>query len=174
MNYTVDGSEAVPILITHRVIKRQPKVNVTRKFVGLVEGFRTLAVKAIDLIQESFWKDHREIVDPGDCKIVHYAIDVEDDGTDPEQGNLVATKISGTARPGFGAQFEVVRIADSKPVTDGVIRVQNIEESESGQGKAKVVGERPKPRLRQNEAPKLPRPRMREQLPHNLEDFEGD
>lgn len=141
----MNSNEAVPIIITHRTVTRMPKVNVKKRFVGIKDGLLNLAIKAIELVQENFWVEESDVEDKGESRVVHYAIDVEDDSMEPEKALLIATKLHGNDRPGCGAHFEVVKVLDEKPIDDSVIRMDKNAKYSDRLGKAKLSPDRPKP-----------------------------
>lgn len=107
MNIFMRGDQAVPIIIAKRLVKRDPKISKTRKFVGIKQGLGTLVDKTIDVILECFWDVEQNIEDAGEFDMVHYAIDISDD---PGAGapELVVTKLVGKGRPGCGIYCEVI------------------------------------------------------------------
>ena len=107
MNIFLRGDRAVPIIIAKRLIRKEPKITKTRRFVGFRQGFGTLVYKAIEVLQECFWDEEQDVEDLGESEVVHYAIDVMDD---PGSGapELVVTKLHGKARPGCGVYCEVI------------------------------------------------------------------
>lgn len=150
---TIEGG--VPILITHHTVNRPPKVEISKKFVGWSAGFQRLAgnliLKAVELIDEAFWAEERNVIDKGDIKSVHYAIDIETDITDPDEVALVASKIDASAIPAAGSHFQVVKEAEAEET----LRVPD--EVLDSEGKnivtAKATAERPRPR--NTRAPRL-------------------
>lgn len=149
MDITMRGENAVPIVITHRTVKRAPQILRTKKFIGILEGLKTLVVKAIEVVEDSFWTEEREIKDMGESRVVHYALDIENDGTDSDSVHLVATRLDGNSRPACGAHFEVVRV-DEPEKPDDVIRLPSDSKATVLEGRrdepvsrAKLIGERP-------------------------------
>lgn len=102
------GDHAVPILIDHTTVYKEPKVTRKRRFVGLKTGLKALAAKAIDVVLESFWETEQEVLDKGESETTHYAIEISDP---PGQGapELVVTKLEGKGRPGCGLYFNIIR-----------------------------------------------------------------
>jgi len=107
MNIFLNGDHAVPMIIAKRFVKKEPKINKIRNFVGFKQGFGTLVYKTIELIQECFWNETQNVEDAGESEVIHYVIDVLDD---PGSGGpeLVVTKLHGKARPGCGIYCEVI------------------------------------------------------------------
>jgi hypothetical protein len=168
-----DGG-AVPIVITHRTVTKAPEIERKRRFVGFVEGLKSLAVKAIELIEETFWEEEREVKDLGASQVVHYAVDIfhETDGVNQFPAKLRVTQLPGTTRPACGAHFEVIKVAENNKVTpDEIIRVPDEVDEEGsieeplpppdGKPKAKLIGDRPTPN--QLRAPRLPINRNRQE-----------
>lgn len=155
------GENAVPIVITHRTVTKAPEIERKKKFVGFLEGFKTLIVKGIELIEESFWEEEREVKDLGESTVVHYAVDIfhETDGVNTFPANLRVTQLPGTTRPACGAHFEVIKVAEKNDVKpDEIIRIPTYDEDEDegsntaalpppdGLPRAKLVGDRPAPK----------------------------
>lgn len=133
MNVAMRGENAVPIVITHRTVTKAPEIERKRKFVGLFEGLKTLAVKAIELVEETFWEEEREVKDLGESKVVHYAIDIfhETDGVNDYPARLRVTQLPGNTRPACGAHFEVIKVnEEQKSKAQEVIRLP--EEDDEG------------------------------------------
>lgn len=164
MEIAINGDQAVPMVISHRTLTKPPEILQKRKFVGLVQGLKTLLVKGIELIEESFWEEERTVSDLGESKVVHYALDIyhETDGVNNYPASLRVTQLPGTSRPACGAHFEVIKVEETK-AEDKLIRPNEVirlpKESEpedeissptfDGTSRAKMVGERPtsRPRL---------------------------
>jgi hypothetical protein len=114
MNILMRGENAVPILIDHTTVYKEPKVNRTRRFVGLRAGLKILAAKAVDVVLESFWEVQQDVLDAGHQETTHYAIQVSDpDGAD--QPELVVSRLDGKGRPGCGLYFNVIRAEKEDP-----------------------------------------------------------
>lgn len=131
MNVAMRGENAVPIVITHRTVTKAPEIARSRRFVGLWEGMKTLAVKAIEIIEESFWEEEREVLDLGESRVTHYAIDIfhETDGVNDYPARLRVTQLPGNTRPACGAHFEVIKVAEEKKSNaQEVIQLPNEEE----------------------------------------------
>ena len=82
---TMEMSEsAVPICITETVVHAPQKIKRTRSFVGIRLGFTKLAYSignwALDRLEESFFEEKVEIVEPGSRTETHFAIVVGSDG----------------------------------------------------------------------------------------------
>lgn len=139
---TLKNTEGSPIIISHRTIERMPKIRKVRTFLGLREGLKNLLVKSLDSIIESFWTEERIEEDPGKSRVVHYAFDVEDDGTEPDRVYLTGIKTSGESRSGAGMHFEVCRVLEEQPKDDLVLGKQDELVTENTGGKAKAVQQR--------------------------------
>ncbi|MGE3483712.1 MAG: hypothetical protein AB7L09_03150 [Nitrospira sp.] len=107
MQFYLQGNRAVPMIIAKRYVTEEPKVTSRRRFVGFRQGLGTLAYKAIELIQECFWDEEQEVENPGEFKVINYAIDVVDD---PGQGKpeLIVTRLDGEATPGCGVYCHMI------------------------------------------------------------------
>ena len=137
LNVAFKGDNAVPIVITHRTVTKAPEIERVRKFVGLVQGFKSLVVKGIELIEESFWEEEREVKDLGESTVVHYAVDIfhETDGVNTFPAALRVTQLPGNTRPACGAHFEVIKVAEKREVVpDEVIRVPYEREEDLEEG----------------------------------------
>lgn len=146
-------NSAVPIIITHQVVKKMPKITRERKFVGFVQGFKSLAAEAIDLVQKHFWAEERTVEDPGETRAVHYAIDIETDDLDDDEAHLRVTRVDPEVRPACGAHYQVVRMEPPEGPGDGIIRLPDGPE-EDGTPAPKFIAQRPKNYSR-NKAPRL-------------------
>lgn len=135
MDVKLRGEQAVPILISHTRVEREPTIKRTRQFVGFKQGVRNLLGAAASLLHESFWQIVPEVLDAGDVRSTHYAVQISDDPGSPGP-ELVVTRLDGQARPGCGAHFEVINVA--KPT-------EQMTEPTQPESKAKVVGRRPVP-----------------------------
>jgi hypothetical protein len=126
MEVAINGDQAVPMIISYRVVKRAPQVESRRKFVGILQGLKSLVVKGIELAEEIFWEEERKVGDLGESTVVHYAIDIchETDGVNTFPATLRVTQLPGNSRPACGAHFEVIKVAEErKTINDEVIRV---------------------------------------------------
>lgn len=130
MQVFLRGDRAVPMIIAKRFVKKEPKINKQRRFVGFRQGFGTLVYKAIELVQECFWDEEQEVEDPGETKVINYAIDVVDD---PGQGapELVVTKLDGEAAPGCAIYCHMISPDPYAGQEDDVYRVHEPEQEES-------------------------------------------
>lgn len=135
MDVKLRGEQAVPILISHTKVEREPKIKRTRQFVGLKQGLQNLLGSAVALVHESFWEIVPEVLDAGEMRSTHYAVQVSDD---PGAGSpeLVVTRLDGQGRPGCGAHFEVVTVERPE---------DQLSEPTQPESSAKAVGRRPKP-----------------------------
>lgn len=150
MKVTLNNDEAVPIIISHRLVTKPPQISITRNFIGIRKGLMRLALKTLEFIEQTFWEEVRDTLDPGESKVVHYAIDIEDDGMESEVSNVVATKLHGNDRPGCGLHLEVVKVIKQDNTSkDGVIRISDGEDYD----KPKFEGKR---NIQRNSAPNLP------------------
>ena len=143
----IEGS-SVPIVITHHTVKRAPKIEVSKKFVGIGAGIKRLitglAIKAIETVDEAFWSEERTVLDKGDVRSVHYALDVETDETNPDTTAVIATKLD-QDRPACGAHYQVVRIeSQDKDVLEAPMPV--VDEEGNNIVRAKATAPRPVPR----------------------------
>lgn len=160
MNVAMRGENAVPIVITHRTVTKAPEIERRKRFVGFFEGFKTLVVRAIEIVEESFWEEEREVKDLGESSVVHYAVDIfhETDGVNTFPAHLRVTQLPGTTRPACGAHFEVIKVAETNKVrSDEIIRIPNEPEEDEGNDdkalpppdgmpRAKLIGDRPAPK----------------------------
>jgi len=132
MEIFLRGDRAVPMIIAKRFVSKEPKVNKTRKFVGLKQGLGTLIYKGIELFQECFWDEEQEVEDAGESRVINYAIDVVDA---PGQGapELIVTRLDGESHPGCGIYCHVISPAPEGMVEDDdVLRPRPPEQEESG------------------------------------------
>ena len=114
MNILMRSENAVPILIDHTTVYKEPKVTRTRKFVGLQAGLKILAAKVVDTVLESFWEVEQEVLDAGHQETTHYAIQVSD-LPGQENPELVVTRLEGKGRPGCGLYFNIIKAEKEDP-----------------------------------------------------------
>lgn len=134
MNVRMRGEEAVPIIIAHRTVTQEPKVNRRWKYVGIKAGLKALAGKVVELVHESFWEPETEVLEAGQSSVVNYALQIVDTpGAD--QPELVVTRLEGQAKPGCGFYCEVINVAHPEP---------SMQAPTHPESKAKAVGTRPK------------------------------
>lgn len=137
MNIHMRGENAVPIIIAHRTVTREPTINRTRKFVGVRAGLKSLAARLLEVVHETFWEVENEVVDGGQSDVIHYAIQISDPpGADSPE--IVVSRLEG-GRPGCGAYFEVINILKQE---------EKIQPPKQPESKAKAVVERPRPQGR--------------------------
>lgn len=108
MNIFMKGDQAVPILVDHTTVYQEPKIKRTRKFIGLREGFKALAAKAVDVVLDSFWEVQQDVLDAGKQESTGYAIQILDTpGQDAPE--LTVTRLDGKGRPGCGLYFNIIK-----------------------------------------------------------------
>lgn len=107
---TIRGG-SVPIVISYRKVSKRPKVKTTRKFVGPIQIFRNIAVKAIEAFESVAYDVENEILEAGVTKVVHWAINVDDPWGINEQASLTASRLPD--KPACGAHFEIVMLDPS-------------------------------------------------------------
>jgi|SRR5581483_5683079 len=148
-------NSAVPIIITHQVVKKMPKITRERKFAGLLNGFRSLAAEAIDIIQRHFWIEEKKVEDPGETRAVHFAIDVETDALDEDGAHLVVSRVDPEVRPACGAHYQVVKMEPPDAPGDGIIRLPDDPDDDgTNYDKPKFIAQRPE-NFSRNKAPRL-------------------
>lgn len=150
-------NSAVPIIITHQVVKKMPKITRERKFAGFINGFASLAAEAIDLIQRHFWVEEKKVEDPGETRAVHYAIDVETDSLDEDAAHLVVSRVDPEVRPACGAHYQVVKMEPAESPGDGIIRLPDDPEDDGkSYHKPKFIANREgQQNYSRNKAPRL-------------------
>jgi len=148
VNVRIRGEDGVPIIIGHRTVTKDPKIQRKRKFVGFKAGLTNLALRAIDNVLDSFWEPTHEVLEAGESSIVRYAIQVKDEpGTDNPE--LVVTRLDGRAVPATCAYYELVTKTPEpeKP---------SVHPPTQPESKAKLVQDRPqRPTNGRNSAPSL-------------------
>jgi len=135
MNIRMRGENAVPIMIAHVNVTKEPQVQRTRRFVGLRAGLRSLALKAIEAIHESFWEVETEILEAGEHDTVYYGIQVLDD-PGAEGPELHVSRLDPKMRPGAGAYVEVINLIESKE--------EEMTPPTQPESRARAVGKRPR------------------------------
>ena len=135
LNVHMRGEHAVPIIVAHRTVTREPQIQRSRRFVGLRVGLKALAAKAMDILHEAFWEVENEVLDAGQSTVVLYAIQINDP-PGAEEPELLVSRLDGASRPGAGAYFEVINVnRDEEP---------EMVPPTQPESKAKAVGVRPK------------------------------
>lgn len=98
---------AVPIVITESMVYRKKKIKRRRFFRGPLKGFSRLCTAlgniAMDLIEESFFEESIEVLDPGEVEEHHYAIMIDNNA----DGNLVAEPMD--VKPPCIHHYEIIR-----------------------------------------------------------------
>ena len=78
------SDSVVPICITETVVHAPQKIKRTRSFRGIRAGFSRFAYRignwALDILEESFFEEKIEVVEPGSRTETHFAIVVGHDG----------------------------------------------------------------------------------------------
>ena len=111
MAKTIRGG-TVPIVVSYRKVTKKPVVKRTRAFVGFGQMLRNIAVKAIEFVEDVAYETTNEVLDAGEQKVVHWAIEVDDPwGVNP-RSELVAMRVSD--KPACGAHFEVISVMEEK------------------------------------------------------------
>jgi hypothetical protein len=105
------GPDVAPFVITYRQVFQRPKIEITRKFVGI----KRLVVNAIKKAQEVFdeiaYDVERNVVDPGKSRAVHWAINVREPWESGSEADVVAVQVPGI-RPPAGYHFEVIQVVE--------------------------------------------------------------
>jgi hypothetical protein len=114
MNLMMKGDHAVPILVDHTTVYKEPQIKRTRKFVGLREGLKALAAKAVDVVLDSFWETEQEILDAGRHESTGYAIEILDT-PGQEVPELIVTRLDGKGRPGCGIYLNIIKAEKEDP-----------------------------------------------------------
>jgi hypothetical protein len=104
------SESAVPICITETVVHTPQKIKRTRSFVGIRVGFTKLAysigIWALDRLEESFFEETVEVVEPGSRTETHFAIVV---GSDGYGRTLEAIEVP--SKPSCIHHYEIIRHA---------------------------------------------------------------
>ena len=127
---TIAGT--VPIVFSYRRVTKRPKIERTRRFVGLKRVFGTLVHRAIEWVEELAYEVQDEVMDAGREEAVHWALQVDDPWGPSAQSQLIVTRMPD--RPACGANFEIIRIEEpqSQPDTpERARRPANFEQARS-------------------------------------------
>lgn len=103
--------EVAPFVITYRQVFRRPKIEVVKRFVGFSKLVSNVVAKARELFDEVAFDVEKKILDPGESKAVHWAINVRDPFESGTEADLIASQIPGT-QPPAGYHFEVIQVID--------------------------------------------------------------
>ena len=114
MTDTMKMSEsAVPICITETVVHSPQKIKRRRSFVGIKFGFTRLAYSignwALQRLEESFFDESIEVVEPGSRTETHFAIVVGHDGY-----GRVLEAIEVPSKPSCIHHYEIIRHSESE------------------------------------------------------------
>ena len=121
----------VPMVISYRKILRKPKIVRERKYVGVLQTFKNLLAKAIELVEDTAFETKVEVLDEGQSVSIHWAISVEDpwDTTTGVEKNLIAYRMLNDIPPS-GVHFEVISpMREEQPQPEPS---ESIEESQDG------------------------------------------
>jgi hypothetical protein len=97
-----------PIVITYRKVLRKPEYKLASRFVGVSALFCNVRDKLRDLIDELAYETTREVIDPGQTRAVHWAINVQDPWDAVGRSDVVAVHSPGIIPPG-AMHFEVIQ-----------------------------------------------------------------
>lgn len=108
----MNGSQEVaPFVITYRKVFRRPKIEIQRRFVGVQQLVKNIFAKVRDLYDEVAFDVQKNVVDAGESKAVHWAVNVRDPWESGTEADLVAYQVPGV-RPPAGYHFEVIQIVE--------------------------------------------------------------
>lgn len=108
------SQEVAPMVITYRQVFRRPQVAFARKFVGFKKLVANIRAKVKEVVEELAFDTERTVIDAGDSRAVHWAINVRDPWESSGEAELVAYQIPGL-KPPAGYHFEVVQIMPPAP-----------------------------------------------------------
>lgn len=110
---TVRGG-TVPLVFSYRRVTKKPEIKRHRRFVGLRQLAKNLAVKVIEFAEEMGWETETEVIDAGEQQVVHWQLQVDDPWRVGRSAGLIVTRVD--ERPACGANFEIVTIEDERGV----------------------------------------------------------
>lgn len=101
------GKHVSPIVITYRKVFRKPEYRYNRRFVGVRQLLQNVTDRLRAIAEEIAFEVTREVVDPGETKAVHWAINVAEPWEADTVSDLVAVHTHGIVPPG-AMHFEVI------------------------------------------------------------------
>ena len=110
------GPDVAPFVITYRKVFKRPKIELVRTFVGIRKFLSNLVGKAREVFEEIAYDEQKNVIDPGESKAVHWAINVRDPWDSAGEADLIAFQVTGL-RPPAGFHFEVVQVVEHQPPT---------------------------------------------------------
>lgn len=129
----------VPLTITYRKVTKKPEIKRTRRFIGWRNIVRNIAIKAIEFVEEICYETEREVLDGGEQRAVHWALEVEDPWGDNDRSELIAVRLPD--KPASCASLEIITIDDGEqPITTDEVVIP--ERSEAETARQEVVRQR--------------------------------
>jgi len=113
------GQEVAPFVITYRKVFKRPKIEIVRRFVGFGQLVKNAFAKAREIYDEIAYDVQKNVIDPGESKAVHWAVNVRDPWESAGEAEVIASQVPGV-RPPAGYHFEVIQIleGEQKPVIE--------------------------------------------------------
>lgn len=109
------AKEAVPFVISFRKVFKRPKLDFVTKFVGLTKTIKNIAAKVSEFVDEVAFEHERVVIDPGEVKSIHWAINVRE----PWDATTGETEVTATTYPGYVPpcvyHFEILQQAEHPP-----------------------------------------------------------